>query len=116
MQPHLKTSSPAQAKSICEVVGPGAYSVPQLMGTKPVESILPSCPMYSFNKVNDRGKGNTHFISREHNRHILPDDVPGVGLYEPNKLRLVKKVPSIAPQHAKRFASASRLMSFKASM
>ena len=90
--------------------------MPQIMGKKPVESVLPSCPMYSFPKFSDRCKSSATFISDEHNRHVPPDYVPGVGLYDPNKLELVKKMPRMALQRAKRFASASRLMAFKESV
>ncbi len=93
--------------------GPGTYRVPDIIGKKPVESSIRGEPMYSFSKVASRSRCGRLFLSKEHCKHILPTNVPGVGQYDPEKLRLVQNLPSIAIDRAIRFAPVTKLASFK---
>ena len=97
-------------------IGPATYRVPEIIGRKPVISNIKGGPMYSFSKQVDWEKNKNLIISNEHSKHLLHEDVPGVGYYDPDKLKVISKLPSIAPSRAKRFCSASKLMSFKQNM
>jgi len=90
--------------------------LPGITGKKTLDSTLKNMPMYSFSKGNIRINHSKSFISKEHNKHIIPLDTPGVGLYNPEKLSILKKLPSIKLGREKRFKSASQLMVFSKNM
>ena len=90
--------------------------VPDIIGKRSVESCIKTVPIYSFSRQENRQKDSKSFISKEHTKHLIPEDVPGVGQYNPNKLGLIQKLPNIAFERANRFASVSKLMAFKQNM
>lgn len=99
------------------IAGPGSYKVPGIIGNKPVQSSISSCPKYSFFKQNYReNKLRPINLKKKSNRHNLSQSIPGVGQYNPNKLNVIRKLPTIALTKAQRFASTSKLMSFRDNM
>ena len=94
-------------------IGPGAYSVPEIVGQKRVESFYPNCPAYSFTKEKKNAAKKLAMISKELNSAHLPENIPGAGAYNPEKLSTVHKCPILKMTKAKRFLNLNKMVLYK---
>lgn len=93
-------------------LGPGDYTLPDLVGKKKAEGRQLNEPNYSFGH-----KLNTKAVpSSQHVQDYLLTESPGVGTYKPETVNSKKQTPSFSWGNEKRFRSLDYNIRMKSTM
>eukprot|EP00826_Nyctotherus_ovalis_P042749 TRINITY_DN4446_c0_g1_i1.p2 TRINITY_DN4446_c0_g1~~TRINITY_DN4446_c0_g1_i1.p2 ORF type:complete len:152 (+),score=22.67 TRINITY_DN4446_c0_g1_i1:141-596(+) len=88
--------------SICAIIGPASYTLPDNIGSKQIKSSHPSSLSYSFCKTM-KDIGDESMIMNGSNRKSRTRSIPGPAHYSGEALVIKSRAPSFRMPHSRRF-------------